>query len=212
MKKNIAILVTIFVLAIGCTKDNENTSDPDPDPNPDPSTELTINSKPSFSGIVDNNTISYNEKNSVSVQGASLGVVYYPDTSEFTYDAHLVSLDFETPYISIYIGTLYLPEGGSPTNEQFGDFFNTGHVPYSIDHFDGIEIKYWDENGKTWSTSLGTGDQSNSTFNIDDLKDDLFYNTLNVKFKATLNCKLYDESGNSIYLSNGIFMNYFSNM
>lgn len=206
MKTNFLVFIFLAIIMLGCKKEDNNS------PDPDPGTEITIDSKPSFQGTINGKTFSYDQTNSVSVQGASLGIAYYPDTSEFTYNAHLSSLDFDTTFISIYIGTLYLPGGGSPTNEEFSAFFKTGTLPYSANLLNGIEIRYWDEDNTMFSTAFGTANQNNSTFMFDELKEEPFYNRMNIKFKASFDCYLYDESGNFITLTNGVYVNYFANM
>jgi len=65
----------------------------------------------------------------------------------------------------------------------------------------GASIDYIDANGKGWGTEWGS--QTGSTFNITELVANTD-GTSGKIFKATFGCKLYDENGNSITLTNGV--------
>jgi hypothetical protein len=204
MKRFYFALLLVSAILIGCNEDNDNQ----PEPNP----QLTIDSKPSFIGTIDGNLKSYDDKNSVSIQGSGGGIVPAPDTSKFTYDSQLGSLDFERGYIMIELGTLKIPNGGLPEDEDFFNFFVVGQIPYSKGYIDGIEIRYWDENNKEWNTSFSNGDQESNTFTFSGLRKEYLNSLAIVKYKADFSCTLYDEEGNSIVLSNGVYVNYFFKM
>lgn len=92
---------------------------------------------------------------------------------------------------------------------NFNAIFHTGTYPYmdtdsANAEIPGIEIRWRDEDLKTWSTLNGS--QSGSTFNVSkaepfttDTGD--FQN----KVDGTFNCKLYDTNGNSINVTNAEF-------
>ncbi len=92
---------------------------------------------------------------------------------------------------------------------NFNAIFQTGTYPYMDGDtanaaIPGIEIRWTDEDLKTWSTLNGT--QSGSSFNLSKTEpfttsDGDFQN----KVDGTFNCKLYDTAGNSINLTNGTF-------
>jgi hypothetical protein len=67
---------------------------------------------------------------------------------------------------------------------------------------DGIVIVHTDANGKYWTSDLGTGDQTGSTFDVVEhiANNDGFSQRIS---KARFNCKLYDGLGNSKTLTNG---------
>jgi len=66
---------------------------------------------------------------------------------------------------------------------------------------DGVYVYYIDENGKEWSSYFGSGDQSESIFEIEELALQPFteINCMNI-WNARFSCDLYDYSGNSIHL------------
>jgi len=86
--------------------------------------------------------------------------------------------------------------------------FYTGPYAYTMDpdSHTGVQIKWQDARGKTWSTSAGTGDQSNSNFQITDRVIGYYPPTgiiHGVHIRCTFNCILYDGAGNSIQMTNG---------
>lgn len=91
-----------------------------------------------------------------------------------------------------------------PTLEQREAMIHTGTYNFGFSHVssstvDGASIDYIDKDGKYWKSELGS--QSSSSFIITELIDNP--ESLNGKiFKATFNCKLYDEDGASIVVSN----------
>ena len=67
---------------------------------------------------------------------------------------------------------------------------------------DGIVIVHTDAGGKYWTSDLGTGDQTGSTFEVVEhiANNDGFSQRIT---KARFNCKLYDGLGNTKSLTNG---------
>lgn len=80
---------------------------------------------------------------------------------------------------------------------------------YSNKANDGIEISFFDENGKNWTSN---GDQSGSTFEVTQIVDDSIFEIAYVFFYATFNCTLYDDTGNSLELLNGSCKTTFDNI
>ncbi|MCB0713154.1 MAG: hypothetical protein KDD67_12560 [Ignavibacteriae bacterium] len=78
------------------------------------------------------------------------------------------------------------------------------------DEKDGVEIRWVDANGKSWSTAYGSGNQANSSFVITKkvkieypqpwLGDRILY-----EIEGTFSCTLYDSSGNSMQVTEGKF-------
>jgi hypothetical protein len=73
----------------------------------------------------------------------------------------------------------------------------------------GVQLSWYDSNGKAWKTYLGSGDQSNSYFTIVKTEPDQSntvpgfanYDIITAEFT----CNLYDGLGNMIHLTNGRF-------
>jgi len=128
--------------------------------------------------------------------------------STFIYSSTFSSLN-EQRALSIHIGTLYVPGGGRPTDEQFYAFYKTGAIKYSIEAKDGIEIGFEDENGIFWSSN---GDQTGSSFSVTKITEEKLWGAVYVNFEATFNCTLYDENGNSMKLLNGSCKTTFENI
>lgn len=92
----------------------------------------------------------------------------------------------------------------SAAHTDMKNFFNAGTYNFSVDAQSGVEISWTDATGKYWSTSIGSGDETGSTFKILSVVDDpdalgKYY----VKVKSQFNCTLYDDSGNSMPLTGG---------
>lgn len=71
---------------------------------------------------------------------------------------------------------------------------------------DGVVVFYTDANDKFWSSDLGTGNQTGSTFEIIEhvANTDGFSQKIS---KAKFNCKVYDGLGNSQTLTEGLIRN-----
>ncbi len=80
----------------------------------------------------------------------------------------------------------------------FGKKTNSYHTG-----FDGAYVHYLDENGVNWRSDYGSGDQRGSSFEITEHKA---VQDFNAKYYTTakFDCVLYDSSGNSIKLENGV--------
>jgi len=124
----------------------------------------------------------------------------------------LGGIDFETEEkTTIFFGQNVITERewALDSLNQFNAIFQTGAYPYmdtdtANAEIPGIEIRWTDEDLKTWSTLNGA--QSGSTFDVSKTEpfttsDGDYQN----KVEGTFNCKLYDNSGNSINVSDGTF-------
>jgi hypothetical protein len=73
---------------------------------------------------------------------------------------------------------------------------------------DPVEVHFVDPNGEIWSSSDGTGDQTGSVFTITDVvRVGMVLGNLQLKYKATFNCKLYNMmTGASMTLTDGVYV------
>lgn len=88
-------------------------------------------------------------------------------------------------------------------------FFAPAVYPFAIgSDLNGIEIIWVDKDNKTWSSRNAPGDQAGSNFTITTIEDFTGpFGDYTFKFNATFNCKLYDDTGSSITLTNGRYFN-----
>lgn len=124
----------------------------------------------------------------------------------------LGGLDFETDErATIFFGQNVITERewALDSLNNFNAIFQTGAYPYmdtdtANAEIPGIEIRWTDEDLKTWSTLNGT--QSGSSFSV--TKTEPFTTSegdFQNKVDGTFNCKLYDAAGNSVNVSGGTF-------
>jgi len=73
---------------------------------------------------------------------------------------------------------------------------------YKLDTY-GAKIFYYDNNSVEWSTDLGSANQTGSTFNITEHIANTDGYSQHIS-KATFNCKLYNSTGASMTLTNGL--------
>ncbi len=103
-------------------------------------------------------------------------------------------------------------------NGLFGDYFNItntlfksyyavgAHAFKPNDSENGIVLTWYDNTGKEWTTDNAPGTQAGSAFNITSVTDyQILGNYYEIRIKCTFNCKLYDEAGASLTLTNGEF-------
>jgi hypothetical protein len=112
--------------------------------------------------------------------------------------------------IDVTKGTL-TKTGATTTELEFKNFFLPG--TYSFDNAyprNGIGIN-WFDNYERWSTDSAPATQSGSSFTITDVtegRDE--YGRYMLKVKATFNCTVYNSSGASKALTNGVYWGYFA--
>ena len=197
-------LMTLVVVS-SCKKDDSANDENNPI---NPNRGVTIDSDVQFTGVINESNVSITLSNIGDlVNGADNQISPNPDTSYYKYDIYMCNNE-NTVAIQIKKGTLKSITG-YPDNNMFQAFFPSGNYAYSVEAVKGIEIIYWDANQKEWSTSMGSANQSGKTFTIDASRDE---GNDYVKIKALFSCNLYDASGNSITLTNGVFVGYFCNM
>lgn len=89
------------------------------------------------------------------------------------------------------------------SNAGFKAFFSPASYPYSKNAINGVSIGWADKNGSKWSTSLGSADQTGSSFKVISTKDGPGSNGYFIDVTIEFNCMLYNESGNKKTLTNG---------
>ncbi len=167
-----------------------------------------------FVGDINGNTVRYDSSNAINTteHHSEIG----QDTCTHIYGSGLVNFTATQTYIIVNLGTLVLDistTGCYPDAQTFLNLFQTGNsYPFTAEGDNGVEFIYWDNNNKYWSTSLAPATQTNSSFILNEIKEEYVGLTQLVKFKATINCTLYDSSGNSLSLTNGVMVGNFENM
>lgn len=111
-----------------------------------------------------------------------------------------------------YIMKTFPGSSGSnpPTGPEIESMFSVKGYPYGKESFstgsngvDGAKIFYIDANGVQWSSDQGSGNQSGSSFSITEhiANNDGYSYRIS---KAAFTCTLYNTSGGSMTLTNGI--------
>lgn len=98
-----------------------------------------------------------------------------------------------------------------PSITQIESMFAVQSYPYgklspssNVDGTDGARVFYHDNDGVEWTTDLGTADQTGSTFNITEhIVNEAGYS--HRISKVTFNCTLYNSTGASMVLTNGVY-------
>lgn len=209
--KAIAPLILVALLAFTACK--KKTSDPEPDPAPTTTTTtggsttstiptIDVNSTPQVSYSLDGTAVSYvtDGTNFFGGSGSS-------GNTNWTYDSGID--DGTNSYFNITKGTI-TTAGGSPDDATFKMLFPVASAPYSVNAANGVEVSIWDSNHVQWSTSMGTGNQTGSTFNIVQTKDEQ-QNYLYVKTYITFSCKVYNAGGAMKTITNGKYVGHFGN-
>lgn len=124
--------------------------------------------------------------------------------SHASYSSSLVN-NSETRGLGIGKGVLEF-YGTQPSDALFIGFFPKGTVPFQTSNSkEGIGLT-WLDAGEYWSSEFG--DQTGSTFTIDDVSPNIF----GVAFKASFSCKLYNTDGSKfITVTNGEYVGQFNN-
>lgn len=211
--KAISPLILIALLAFTACK--KKSSDPEPDPAPTTTTTtggtttgsnptIDVNSVPQVSYSLDGTAVSY-----VTDGTHFFGGTGSSGNTNWTYDSGIDNGSSKT-YFNITKGTI-TTAGGSPDDATFKTLFPVASAPYSVNAANGVEISIWDNNDVQWSTSFGTGNQSGSTFNIVQTKDEQ-QGYLYVKTYITFSCKVYDASGAMKTITNGKYVGHFGNI
>ncbi len=159
----------------------------------------------------------------------------YPDLVDMGFSAYEGSASNDIDYLAIHrtFFSRVVPTGGIPILDTTSTFFfsfiriyderiyddedydlmiRKGTMAFGSEaaEKDGIEIRWVDANGKSWSTAYSSGKQENGSVVITE-KTLLEYPQpwLGPRYlydiKGTFTCTLYDGSGNSINVTNGKF-------
>ena len=105
-----------------------------------------------------------------------------------------------------YISSVLLP-----SDAKFVSLFGPGLYSYGTAESSfsrEIEITWQDTDGVTWSSC---GDQTGSTFEITEVKQELTYYGVSVVVKSIFSCTLYGPQGKSKKLTNGVSVLRFYN-
>ncbi len=193
----IGFLAIIALFICSCKKDD----DKDPSKNGNPQTQEALLY---FRATLDNVKYDYSiydgsEPYEIS-SNSSASIGSGGSQSTFIYGSG--SSDTETgESFNIALGTLVIEEGGRPDYETFKHFVINANYRYSVDAKNGIEIVFWDKDGKEWSTS--NGDQTKSDFKVVSITERTLFGESYIEIVAAFNCTLYDENGNFITLKDG---------
>jgi hypothetical protein len=192
-KLYLAMALSVLFAINGCKKDDDGGGTPN----------LSIDSDPQTEFKLDGTTVTFNTTNSDVSQyfSNSYSLATPPDTSECVYGAGFeknstsgLSIDKGTYKITVF-----------PTDSAaLVNFFKKQSYSYSIDAENGISITYYDDAGDPWSTSLGSGDQSGSTFTIEDTKYQELLGDKYIRVKAKFSCKVYSTAGDVKNITNGV--------
>ncbi len=119
-----------------------------------------------------------------------------------------ISFSMNDPeYFTISKGALKIPYGHVLNNNDIAGFVSKGTYNYSKDLLNGVEITWYDNDRKEWSTSKGTGVQTGSSFEITDVTNSSYEDGYKVRILFT--CTLYDGNGNSKKVTNGVYVGIF---
>ncbi len=174
------------------------------------STIIDVNSTPQTTFAINGSPVTYIADEVVNTSGSGVGS---SGGDNFNYSSGISNMSGTIEYIGFTKGTLNTAGTGNPTDAVFKAFFALGSKPYSLNYVSGIEASMTDAAGVTWTTSKGTGNQTGSTFTIDQILDSpdlsgIYY----AKVKISFSCKLYDGSGNVKTITNGVYVGYFGNI
>lgn len=208
----------IFLLLASCSKDD---SSPTPTATTTTPTggggggsSLTINSTPQFKATIDGASVNYiaGANNLEEALGAEKSI-NLPNPTTAIYTTSLYSNTTSVSMSGLKIGTLSYTGSSVASDTEFDNFISVGSHSYSVDAANGVHISWYDAGTSSyWTTSLGSGNQTGSTFNITQVAPTNLIGNHYVKFIATFSCTLYNGSGSSKSVTNGTYVGYFENM
>ncbi len=207
-KIKLLFIALILLMVVGGCKKRTTT----PIPAANSSVATSTNSVNSFTGNIDG--VAYTYKEGVNdVEGSSISnkSLNAGSTSSGIFGTTLDYSTTDDGIMSINKGTIYFTDS-SPDNAAFKSFFSTGTYLYSLHGANGVEVNWTDANGVDWSTSYGTGDQTGSTFSIQTSQVAATINDYYIKVTLKFSCKLYNTSGQSKTLTNGVYVGEFGNI
>lgn len=174
---------------------------------PEPAAGTKITAKFYFTGAIGGKEVVFQD--GVNGYGSGAGYSGGSDYSGYQEVQSMVITKGLNPNNSISASLIkYFPE--EPTNDMIESMFHLGKYSFGREHDgsadsgkDGVQIIYVDSDGIVWSTDLGTEAQPNGSFEIIEHINNTHGWSEKIT-KATFNCILYDEEGNSMLLTNGI--------
>ncbi|MGP8217057.1 MAG: hypothetical protein ACLQQ4_15925 [Bacteroidia bacterium] len=206
-------LASLMLLA-SCAKKDSTPSSTTTNTNNNNNT-ITVNSTPQFTGTINGTAYSL-VAGSVYSSGVSSGKQIGGTGATNNYEESMSMIGNATtnqPYLTINKGTITFPLSSSmPDTVTFFKFFTPGSYPYSVNYTNGIEVDWIDPSGNSYSTSLGAGTQTGSTFTITAEKAVDLLGTYNVVVVINFSCTLYNSSGSGIKLTNGVYVGAFQDM
>lgn len=207
MKKITLLLIAAIMFNYSCKKDSKDNSNPGPEV-------ISIESTSRVTASIDGAGYSKIEDNQTVRGGTSAdkSLSPLPDSCKANYTSYFSNVDQTVGYFSITKRRLVYQGGSSPSNAVFKGFFNPGTYPYAVIPLNGIIVTYYDAAGKTWSTDMGSKNQTGSVFTISQIKEESQFGQYSIKVMANFNCKLYNDSGEQKTLTNGLFIGYFENI
>jgi hypothetical protein len=208
IRKTLSIALIFTALLSACSSEDDTNDPNNNNNNNNNNTEVTVDSPVQLTGMLENSAIDYNTDQGYLYGVGWGGSVSWEDTSEFTFRSVITGMDYTETLFTMSIGTCRVPDGGYPTTEDFTSFFSTGAKEYTFGANDGVLLTLY-INGVEWTTSNGSGDQTGSSFVVDDFKVDEQFGKTFVKLKATFNCVFYNGIGSSKTFTNGVFVGRF---
>lgn len=170
------------------------------------SIQITVDSDPVFRGTVDG--VFYYMSTTSGYQNNTGSDKNIPPPGEGMSSASYTSAvvnSSETKGLGIGKGILQF-NGTQPERLEFNAFFAKGIVPFQTENDKQGIVLGWLNNGEYWSSDLG--DQTGSSFTINDISENIFGMTI----KASFSCKLYSSDGSrSIVVSNGEYVGQYNN-
>ncbi|MEO8148935.1 MAG: hypothetical protein ABI723_14915 [Bacteroidia bacterium] len=201
MRKLTLLVISIATVFASCKKDKSD--DPASTNN-----DVTINSTAQVSFKLDGTTKSYVQSATIEQSiGSSKSIATWPDTSSGSWSCGFDDPNSGDDIFDISKGYLRFL-GANPDTTVFYNFFVPGNSSYvnNPDIQMGVELYYF-IGGVKWSTELGSGLQTGSSFKITDRKKVwLPTGDRGITVLINFNCILYDGNGNSKTVTDGVFL------
>jgi hypothetical protein len=209
MKKLIFFAVILAGLFTGCSKDDDDNNATGGNNNNNTNTSFSVSTPWQYSIKTDGTTNSATE-GVANFQGSfswSASITTLPDSSTTSFGSGLNDNNSINRSFSVTIGFATFP-GNQCDTIEFKKAIHTGAYVYHGTGTNPVEIHWVDANGGIWSTQDGTGDQTGSTFTVTDVaRVGIALGNLQLKFRATFNCKLYNmNTGASMTLTDGVYI------
>jgi hypothetical protein len=188
--KTTVFTLSLLLLLFNCKKEETTTSDPQPSPS-------TTNY---FSANIGSNNIDFSS-GYVNGTGTEISNEYY---GEFSTLQNATSLFLN--YIQVTFVKRYPTITGPADCPEALSVFSVGNYPYGNlegPYSEGITIRYVDNSGVEWKSDYSPATQSGSAFNLDSYSNST--TTSKKQIKATFNCTLHDDYGNTLMLTNGVY-------